>query len=1418
LGFDIIYLISYQLYTYSWNTGSADNSVAQWNIIGLEAAEARWGIHAPDWVKSELEIWLTYSQYLNPSSWADGGFGYSSSGGTYSLRTGAGICGLNYLGYTSDYDRIARAVAYLDRRWNDGGNFGNYYGMYAIMKGLRTTQPQITQVGSHDWYAEQAEWLVDHQNNDGSWNQQWGGVMSSAWSILILTPTVFEPPPVADAGAEETGAIGLPVNLDGSGSYHMNLERNLILYEWDFDDSDGLWWETSATPDWVSPIPEDVVAYYSAYGDFTVTLRVTDDDPTGAKTDTDTTVVHITPPPHPPIADPNGPYLTNEGQAVVLDGSASWDPDEFDPDFEDSIIEWGWELDLQYPYDFDDGLGQYPQWTWTEPGTYNIGLRVKDTTGLTDTAWTSVTVEELPYEVPIADPNGPYTAGEGTEVVFDGTGSTAPGDVVARYDWDLDGDGDFETPSAGPNPTFTWYDDHVGTVGLMVQNSMGLWSEAVYTDIIINNVDPVVDAGEDQTEYEGVKVFFSGSIDDPGSEDTHTIEWDFGDGNTASGSLTPDHTYLDDGVFTVTLTVTDDDGGVGTDTLTVIVVDAAPTAEFTWEPEPQDEGSPVQFTDASTSYPDEITGWSWNFAGLGTSNDPNPEFTFMDDGVYTVSLTVTDDDGTSDTVAYDVTILDLPPLAEFSWAPEPQDEGAPVQFTDESTSYPDDIVAWDWNFAGLGTSAEQNPEFIFMDDGTYTVILTVTDEDGTTNTTYHAVTILDLAPTADFTWAPEPQDEGTPVQFTDASTSYPDDIVGWDWDFAGLGSSDAQNPEFIFMDDGVYTVTLTVTDDDGSMDTIFYDVTILDLGPTAIIGSPDTFDEGYHVPFEDLSTSYPDEIVGWEWDFGDGNTSIEQNPPHMYGDNGEYTVTLTVTDDDGSTDTTTFVITILNVAPDVDAGDDQEVDENTLVYFKARWADPGIHDTHTITWDFGDGTTYTGTDPDVVRKTSHEYGDNGAYIVRCTFVDDDGGVGFDELIVTVNNVAPTIEPFGPFSADENTPLEVGATATDPGSDDLTFTWEFENGPTITHVYYNNGETPDEIKSNEVNPMDISDLASHIYGDNGIYRLTLTVEDDDGGVTVHTTVITINNVDPTIGDEDVRAYAIVEFSIRLAGSKWSNVELTIYEDDNPVGFAEMERWPGDPDDNPWIGCLEQPLLLDMTKTITAVMTYDPYPDDGDAILGDQPNNGKDMSSNAGNPVWLNVTLENGSWVEFKHTFNTEQSMIRDSEHPNHVEPWVVTINPLLVGQKIHFEASASDPGSDDLTFAWDFGDGNTQTTTYYNNAPANTPDMPQSPEVNPIDVNDYVDNPYQDEGDYTVVLEVTDDDGGSDTVSMEIILSGPPIEEYEPEPEPEPEEPEDEPEPEPEDEPEPEPEPEDEDEGNGNNGNGNGNGNGKGKKK
>jgi len=708
-------------------------------------------------------------------------------------------------------------------------------------------------------------------------------------------------------------------------------------------------------------------------------------------------------------------------------------------------------------------------------------------------------------------------------------------------------------------------------------------------ETVILNLPPVADAGGPYLGDEGAPVVFDGSgFDDDGV--VVGYHWIFGDGVGTSDLEDPVYVYMSDGVYTATLTVTDDLGAVGVDTVIVTVVDLAPRAGFTWSHMPQDEGLAVQFTDDSVSSPDVVVAWSWDFAGLGTSIVQNPSFTFLDDGVYAVTLTVTDEDGSIDSIAHSVTIVDLVPIAEFSWSPEPQSEGSPVQFNDESVSSPDAVVAWSWDFAGLGTSIVQNPSFTFMDDGVYAVTLTVTDDDGSIASVMHVVTVMDLDPVVDFMWAPVSQYEGSLVQFTDASTSAPDGVVGWSWDFAGLGSSDVQNPSFTFMDDGIYAVTLTVTDDDsdasltrmvsildkapvaavsgdvvldegsvgsydaggstsapdmiigyewdwdysgvftpsgdtgvaqshtwmddgpytvavrvtdedGSTDIATMRVSVADLSPVAGFDGWDVlWDEGMIDSFFDVSFSYPDDLVDWDWDFGDSVTGSGPNPSHKYSEDGVYTVTLTVTDEDGSVDSVVHSVTVLDVDPVADFGWEasKALEGTVLPFFDYSHGVPDDMLTDWV-WDFGDGTGASGS------SVSHVYADNGVYTVSLTVYDEDSSSSVSKS-VRIGNIAPFIDE---AASSVVSPIDEGSSTTlvgvfkDPGVDDTH----------MAVVDWGDGASTNPPVIGD--PGDGSVTADHLYLDDGVYKVSLTVTDKDGDEGVLKLPVVVNNVAPTV---------------------------------------------------------------------------------------------------------------------------------------------------------------------------------------------------------------------------------------------------------------------------------------------------------------
>ena len=296
-------------------------------------------------------------------------------------------------------------------------------------------------------------------------------------------------------------------------------------------------------------------------------------------------------------------------------------------------------------------------------------------------------------EPPVADANGPYIGDEGSPITFDASGSTDPDGDSLQYRWDFDNDGAWDTGwLTSPTAPHTWCDDHRGTAKVEVMDERP--TQLTDTDtapVTVINVAPTVDAGPDQTVNEGDTVALSSSFSDPGWCDIHTATIDWGDGSLvepgtvseendppdATGTVTGSHAYGDNGVYTVTLTVTDDDGGVGTDTLTVTVNNVAPTASISMtQPNPQFILPIVHELAFDGSFTDQ--GWldthtsTWNF-GDGTVEEPGTlteeneepdatgtttaEHIYSEPGTYTVTLTVTDDDDGIGTDTSTVTIM-----------------------------------------------------------------------------------------------------------------------------------------------------------------------------------------------------------------------------------------------------------------------------------------------------------------------------------------------------------------------------------------------------------------------------------------------------------------------------------------------------------------------------------------------------------------------------------------------------------------------------------------------------------------------------------------------------------------------------------------------------------------------------------------
>lgn len=340
-------------YTVSGSDAGSDNSAVAWITLGLEAAQNLWGIPIPAFVKDELLIWLKYSQG------SDGGFGYTDPNFWNNLvKTASGIGSYALLGKTSADSNVAAALTFINNHWNDGYDnssaaehfTGNIYVMWGMAKALRTSNGRagISHIGVHDWYDEYSHHLLENpswkQYADGSWpDGYWVGTgsLSTAFAILVLTQSVGISLPVAVIEPAGPFPVGLGFKMNGERSFHQDPNHQIVAYDWDWDASNGLGWDTGRI-DATGKKPFN--PGYNTAGVYRVTLRVKDDSSPPLLNTKSIDVIISDTVPHPPIAvaGPATGYNARVGVPILLDGRRSYSPDSARGV---TIVRYSWDLD-----------------------------------------------------------------------------------------------------------------------------------------------------------------------------------------------------------------------------------------------------------------------------------------------------------------------------------------------------------------------------------------------------------------------------------------------------------------------------------------------------------------------------------------------------------------------------------------------------------------------------------------------------------------------------------------------------------------------------------------------------------------------------------------------------------------------------------------------------------------------------------------------------------------------------------------------------------------------------------------------------------------------------------------------------------------------------------------------------------------
>lgn len=619
-----------------------------------------------------------------------------------------------------------------------------------------------------------------------------------------------------------------------------------------------------------------------------------------------------------------------------------------------NVIGWQWS--------FGDDRGQStlqnPVYRYAQAGTYTVRLRVTDLNGCTDTVSRAITVHPNPVAAFLAD-----TVCQGLPLHFQNLSYNTAGPLT-QYRWDL-GDG---TISTLWEPVHTYATADTFQVKLIVANGFGC-SDTVSRAVIVRPLPEAwfvaerVCAGE-ATRFRDETTFLGGR--------PVQWNWDFADGQFST-LQNPVHQYATAGTYAVRLTVTDEYGCTDL-VVRQVIADTLPRADFRANPV-YCLGERTQFEDLSIGFSGNIVLWEWSFGDGNTSALSAPAHTYTLPGHYTVRLRVQDDKGCSDTVQKSLQVLPRP-RTDFRLLSGCA--GQTAQFEDLSYSPGDSTVYWSWNFGdGTGVSSVQHPGYTYASPGIYQVTLITANRLDCRDTLTKAI-VIRARPVADF--EADTVCLGQPTRFRDLSAAVAGaGLSRWTWHFGdNVGTSQQQHPQYLYNSAGTFEVSLTVTDSAGCISTVRKPVWVKPLPIADFTYRTVCF--GDSVPFEDLSagaTGLETDIIGWQWDFGGGQTSALQHPRHLFGAPGTYPVSLTVTDMRGCRRTVTLPVQVNPLPqPDFEA-------TGSCIGHPMQFLDRSVAAGDTVRawlWQFGDGQSAGGYNP------SHIYTRAGTYTVTLTVV------------------------------------------------------------------------------------------------------------------------------------------------------------------------------------------------------------------------------------------------------------------------------------------------------------------------------------------------------------------------------------------------------------------------------------------------
>jgi PKD repeat protein len=591
--------------------------------------------------------------------------------------------------------------------------------------------------------------------------------------------------------------------------------------------------------------------------------------------------------------------------------------------------------------------------------------------------------------------------------------------------------------------------------------------------------------------------FTSGSSVSSGSINGYL--WKFGDGTTSS-STSPSKSYSMAGSYTVWLIAATDNGCKDSTSRTVTVF---PRPEVAFSAATRCQDSAVIFTNASTIDSGYTIGsYEWHFGDGTVSTDISPAHKYPSTGTYTVSLIATSDKGCIDSASFTLVLDGYPiPVANFS-ATGLCGEKTTAFINNTSISSPYSIASYKWYFGDGDSSSQENPKHTYSLPGTYAVMLIATSNTGCRDSVSKTVTVF---PRPEVAFSAATRCKDSSVIFSNSTTigsGYT--IASYEWHFGDGTVSSEINPVYKYASPGTYTIWLTATSDKGCKDSAGFTL-VLDGYPRPVAGfSVTELCSEKPAIFTNSSIISPTySIASYQWYFGDGDSSTDANPQHIYSLPGTYTITLVATGNTGCKDTATQTLTV-EPTPLPSFSYESHCADTAIDFINKSTISFGAISFYS--WNFGDGTFSTEINP------SHAYKNPGTYLVSLIAGNGDCWRSVSSQVIVYPS--PGVSFSTPGNCIGETTVFSNSSSIDPPYSIASYYWRLGDGSVSTDYQ-----------------------PTHTYAKTGTYEVTLIATSNTGCVDSMTHSISVNPPPVAQFTYTVRGRTVILRPLRQDGAEY-----------------------------------------------------------------------------------------------------------------------------------------------------------------------------------------------------------------------------------------------------------------------------------------